>query len=182
MIHHASFGAHDPAHVALLLAELTGATPVRAPSPPFPYGSWFVVMGDDKGSMLEILPSTSVLTPDAPLGVRQRSSGVQPGSAHVLVRAAVDAATIAAAAKAEGWPVQEVETGLFRVMKFWVDGVTLIEFLTEPEAARYEAVFGVLGLTSLDDRLRGLEAELAPKLAANLPPKLLTDALGHSPQ
>lgn len=182
MIHHASCGANHPARVAQMLAELTGASPIRAPSPPFPYGSWFVVMGDDKGSMLEILPATSVLTPDAPLGVCQRSSGAQPGSAHVLVRAAVDAATIAAAAKAEGWPVQEVETGLFRVVKLWIDGVTLIEFLTGPEAARYEAVFGTLGLTSLDDRLRGLEAELAPRLAAKLPPKLLSDALGHPPQ
>lgn len=182
MIHHASCGANDPARVAHMLAGLTGATPVRAPSPPFPYGSWFVVMGDDKGSMLEILPSTSVLTPDAPLGVCQRSGGARPGSAHVLVRAAVDAATIAAAAKAEGWPVQEVETGFFRVVKLWIDGVTLIEFLTEDEAVRYAAVFGTPGLAELDGRLRDLEADLAPKLAAKLPPKLLTDALGHPPQ
>lgn len=181
MIHHMSLGVRDPFHVAHVLAGLTGASAIRAPSPPFPYGAWFVVAGDDRGSLLELLPASTVLAPDAPLGVRQRLSGVQPGNAHVLVRAAVDSAAIEAVAAIEGWPMQEVETGLFRVLKLWIDGVTLIEFLTGSEAERYVDAFGAHGLASLDGRLRDMEAELAPALTAKLPPRVLADALGHPP-
>jgi hypothetical protein len=182
MIHHMSFGVRDPSRVARVLAGLTGASAIRAPSPPFPYGAWFVVAGDDRGSLLELLPASTVLAPDAPLGVRQRASGVHPGNAHVLVRATVDSAAIEAVAAAEGWPMQEVETGLFRVVKLWIDGVTLIEFLTGEEIGRYVDAFGARGVASLDDRLRGMEAELAPALTAKLPPSVLTDALGHPPE
>lgn len=40
MIHHMSFGVRDPSRVARVLAGLIGASAIRAPSPPFPYGAW----------------------------------------------------------------------------------------------------------------------------------------------
>ncbi|MBW8910190.1 MAG: hypothetical protein JF620_14460, partial [Mesorhizobium sp.] len=49
MLHHASFNARDPQAVATVLAEMLVATAVRAPSPPFPQGAWFVCLGDDFG-------------------------------------------------------------------------------------------------------------------------------------
>lgn len=181
MIHHASFAAADPERVAHALAMLTDATAVRAPAPPFPYGAWFVVAGDERGSLLEILPAATVLDPAAPLGLRQRSATFAPTATHVLVGAAVDAAQIHAVGAREGWPVQNVETGLFKVVKLWIDGVVLVEFLTREETARYAAAFGVAGLPSLDMRLRLLEEELATVLSQKIPAELLADALGCKP-
>jgi ketosteroid isomerase-like protein/catechol 2,3-dioxygenase-like lactoylglutathione lyase family enzyme len=170
MIHHMSFGVSDPKRVAHLLAELTGATPVRAPSPPFPYGAWFLLAGDDRGSFLEILPATTVLDPDAPLGLRQRPATFEPVNAHVLIGAAVSGGEIAAVAEREGWRVQEVETGLFKVVKLWIDGTVLVELLASGEAARYIETFGEVGMAALDGKLRGLEANMADALSAQMTP------------
>jgi hypothetical protein len=178
MIFHMSFGVRDPERVARALAPLAGAIPVLAPTPPFPKGAWFLVFGDARGSLLELLPAASVFDPDAPLGIRQRPATSEPVSAHVLIRAIVSADAIEAVAQREGWRTQQVETGLFKVFKLWIDGNILIEFLTEPEAARYAAAFGARGLASLDGKLRDLEAKMATALASKLPPQVLAEALG----
>jgi hypothetical protein len=178
MIFHMSFGVRDPERVAHVLASLAGAKAICAPTPPFPKRAWFVVFGDAHGSLLEILPATSVFDPDAPLGLRRRPATSEPVSAHVLIRAAVSTEAIEAAAQREGWRTQRVETGLFKVFKLWIDGDILVEFLTEVEAARYAAAFGGDGLPSLDGKLRDLEAKMATALATKLPPHVLAEALG----
>jgi hypothetical protein len=178
MIYHMSFGVREPEHVAHVLAALTGARAVRAPTPPFPHRSWFVVFGDANGSLLEVLPATSVFDPETPLGLRQRPATSEPVTAHVLVRAAVSAEAIQLVADREGWRTQQVETGLFKVFKLWIDGNILVEFLTKVEAARYAEAFGTEGLQSLDGKLRDLEKELAGALSAKLPAGALADALG----
>jgi hypothetical protein len=178
MIYHMSFGVREPEHVAHVLAALTGARAVRAPTPPFPFRSWFVVFGDASGSLLEILPATSVFDPEAPLGLRQRPATSEPVTAHVLVRAVVSAEAIQLVADREGWRTQQVETGLFKVFKLWIDGNILVEFLTEDEAVRYAEAFGAEGVKSLDGKLRDLEKKLAGALSAKLPAGVLADALG----
>ncbi|MGL4439670.1 MAG: hypothetical protein ACRCUE_10370 [Bosea sp. (in: a-proteobacteria)] len=175
-----SFGVREPKRVAQVLAELMGATTVQAPTPPFPFGAWFVVAGDAQGSLLEILPAASVFDPDAPLAFRQRPPTFEPVSAHVLVNAASDRAAIQAAAAREGWRTQEVETGLFKVLKVWIDGNVLVEFLTTGEAKRYAEAFGAVGLPLLDGRLRDLEAKMAAALSQKLSPQMLEDALGRT--
>lgn len=170
MIRHASFGVSDPGRVARVLADLTGASPVRAPTPPFPHGAWFLLAGDDGGSFLEILPATTVLDPDAPLGLRQRPVRFEAASAHVLVDAVVGGDAIAATAAREGWRVQAVETGLFKVVKLWIDGTVLVELLAAGEAARYAETFGAAGLAALDGKLRDLEARMADALSARTTP------------
>jgi len=164
--------------VAQALSELTHATPVRAPTPPFPSGAWLVVAGDVEGSFLEILPATSVFDPDAPLGIRQRPATSEPVSAHVLVSAAVSGEAIKATAKREGWRAEEAETGLFRIVKLWIDGNVLVEFLAKGETERYVAAFGAAGMASLDGRLRDLEAKLAGAFSQKFPPEVLAEALG----
>ena len=69
MIYHISFAVRRPEHVAKVLAELTGATPVRAPTPPFPADSWLLCHGDGNGSLIELLPWRSVLHPNEPLEI-----------------------------------------------------------------------------------------------------------------
>jgi hypothetical protein len=57
MIYHTSFSAENPDRVSAVLSDLVGGLRVRAPSPPFPHGSWFVCLGDRQGSLPEILPA-----------------------------------------------------------------------------------------------------------------------------
>jgi hypothetical protein len=178
MIHHMSFGVQDTDRVAHVLAELLGATAVRAPTPPFPYGAWLVILGDAHGSFLEILPATTVLDPDAPLGMVQRPGNRGIGSAHVLVGTPLPAEAIQEVASREGWRAQEVETGLFKIIKLWVEDNVLVELITPDEQERYIAAFGADGMTTIDGKLRDLEASLADALAQKLPAKVLEDALG----
>lgn len=181
MIHHMSFSVRSPERVAHILAELTGATAVKAPTPPFPLGTWFVVAGDEKGSLLEILPAAFVFDPAAPLGFSQRPPTFKPVAAHVLVSAAVEADAIRLVAMREGWRLDEVETGLFKVIKVWIEECALIEFLADGEAARYVDSFGTPGLSSLDERLRDLEVKMTAALSSKLPPHVLDAALGRTP-
>ncbi|MGE0628261.1 MAG: hypothetical protein AB7O43_10585 [Hyphomicrobiaceae bacterium] len=178
MIHHVSFGVRDPHRAAHVLAALTHATPVRAPTPPFPSGAWLVVAGDAHGSFLEILPATSVFDPDAPLGIRQRPATFEPVSAHVLVGAAVSAEEIKATADRERWRTEEVETGLFKIIKLWIDGTILVELLAKGEKDRYVAAFGAAGIASLDRKLHDLEVKLAGAFSQKFPPEVMAKALG----
>lgn len=178
MIHHMSFGVQDTHRVAHVLAELLGATAVRAPTPPFPYGAWLVCAGDAHGSFLEIVPRTTVFDPDAPLGVRQRPATAEVGSAHVLVGSHLTAEAIQAVAAREGWRAQEVETGLFKIVKLWIEDVMLVELLAKGEAGRYVDAFGTAGMAFLDGRLRALEKDLSVALSSKLSPEMLADALG----
>jgi hypothetical protein len=180
MIHHASFGVSEPGRVAHVLAELTGATAIRAPSPPFPHGAWFVVAGDDRGSFLEILPETTVLDPDAPLGIRQRPATHEPAATHVLISSVVSGETIEAVARREGWRAQAVDTGLFRIIKLWIDGTVLVELFAKGEAARYVETFGKAGMATLDGKLRELEKAMADVLSARMTREQLGTALGQA--
>lgn len=180
MIHHISIGVSDPRRVAHVLAELTGATVVRAPTPPFPHGAWFVVAGDDRGSLLEILPATVVLDPDTPLGIRRRPATFEPVSAHVLVSSTASREEIETVAAREGWRMQEVETGLFKVVKLWIDGTVLVELFSRGEAARYVETFGKPGMATLDRKLRDLEAGMAEVLSAKMTPEQLKSVLGEA--
>jgi len=175
-----SFGVREPERVARVLAELMAATALKAPTPPFPHGAWFVVVGDAHGSLLEILPAAAVFDPNAPLAFRQRTPTFEPVSAHVLVSAAVESAAIQTTAAREGWGFQEIETGLFKVMKVWIDGNVLVEFLTKTELERYAEAFGTTGLPSLDGKFRDMEAKLATAFAQKLSPKMLEDSLGRA--
>jgi hypothetical protein len=165
MIHHTSFGVTDPERVARVLASLVGAVALRAPSPPFPSSAWFVVAGDDRGSMLEILPATVVYDPDARLGLAERPASVAPNSSHVLIGAQKSREDIKTAAEREGWHVESVETGLFSFTKIWIDGSVLVQVIAQDEVDRYLAAFGGAGIATLDAKLRDLEATLTKALA-----------------
>ncbi len=178
MIHHMSFGVRDTHRVAHVLAELLGATAVRAPTPPFPHGAWLVCAGDAHGTFIEIVPATTVFDPDAPLGVRQGPEIHRTSAAHVLVGSPLPAIAIQEVASREGWAAQEVETGLFKIVKLWIEDVILVEFLPEGETQRYIDAFGSKGMASLEGKLRALEKDLAAVLSSKLPPELLAEALG----
>lgn len=78
----------------------------------------------------------------------------------------------------EGWRTQEVETGLFKIVKVWVEDVILVEFLAQGKVDRYIDTFGAAGMASLDSRLRTLENELAVVLSREFSPEMLAEAIG----
>jgi hypothetical protein len=174
-----SFGARDTARVAEVLAQMLDATALRAPTPPFPYGAWLVCAGDEHGTFLEIVPATTVFDPKAPLGVLQGPEVHRPNAAHVLIGSPLDSQSLLKRAADEGWPAQEVETGLFKIVKVWVEGHLLVEFLADGEAGRYADAFGHKGMPSLDGKLRAMEQELGAVLATKLSPQMLAEALGE---
>lgn len=178
MIHHMSFGARHPGHVAEVLAELLGATAIRAPSPPFPYDSHLVCLGDSAGTFLEVLPATTAFDPQAKLGLRQRPAPNERGTAHVLVSSPLTEAEIERIAAREGWLTQGVETGLFRIVKVWVENSFLVELLARGEAQRYTDTFGAAGMATLDGKLRELEASMA-KAFSSLPQEVVSEALSE---
>lgn len=158
MLHHVSLSVRDPRHVARVLSEMIEATPVRAPSPPFPEGSWFVCCGDDAGAFIELLPWGKVLDPDARFGVGDDPEMRPHSGAHVLVGTSRNRETVQAIAAREGWRSQFVDARLFQVVKVWVENATLIELLPPELAPAYRATFDGNGLQSLDAKLRSLEA------------------------
>jgi hypothetical protein len=157
MLHHASFNVRDPATVAKTLAEMLAATAIRAPSPPFPHGSWFVLYGDEAGSFIEILPWGAVLTPDARFGVGEDEAMRPYAGSHVLLSTPHGEEKIRGLAEGAGWLVQLVDARLFKVLKIWIDKTTLVELLTPAMRQAYVETFGREGLACLNGKLRALE-------------------------
>ena len=162
MLHHVSFNARGPKNVARVLAEMLAGTIVRAPSPPFPIGSWFVCYGDSSGSFLEILPWSTVLDPDMKFGFSVDESMRPHSGAHVLMSTPHSIEVIEAIALREGWRFELVDARLFKVTKVWVENAFLVEFLPPELAPAYLRTFGAVGLPSLDAKLRALESGAAP--------------------
>jgi hypothetical protein len=179
VIYHVSLCVRDPRKVSVALADIAGATAVRAPTPPFPHGSWFVLAGDQKGSAIEVLPHTTLLDPHAPLGVRQHVRDPGLSGNHVLISSVMSRDEIKAIAEELGWIYQEVETGLFRVAKLWVDGAVLVEVLASGEADRYIEAFGSGGQSTIDAKLRSLEQEIAQAISVKLTEEEILSALGN---
>lgn len=178
MIHHMSLPLPDPAAAAPKLAALTGGVALQAPSPPFPRGAWFVVLADEAGGMLELLPDRVVLDPAAPLGLGRRSDPPGRSAAHVLVTSPLGMDEIIGFAKAEGWRADAVDSGMFEIVKVWVQDAFLVEFISVEKADRYTKAFGAGGIAALDGKLRVLEADLEQKLLGVLPREKLEAILG----
>lgn len=166
MLHHMSFNAADPEDTARTLAGMLAATAVRAPTPPFPAGSWFVCAGDARGSYLEIIPWGHVFDPEAPFSLGRDPAMRPHGGAHVLCATPLPVPEIQALAARRGWRSEVVDTGLFRILKVWTADGFLVEMLPPEFAAAYRAAFDAEGLPHLDATLRQLETALAAHLAA----------------
>lgn len=157
MLYHASFNVRWPANVAQVLAEMLAATAIRAPSPPFPQASWFVLYGDEAGSFIELLPWGAVLTPETRFGIGQDDVMRPYAGSHVLLSTPRTEDEIRLLAARQGWKVELVDARLFKVLKVWIDDAILIELLTPAMVPAYVETFGALGLPALDGKLRDLE-------------------------
>jgi hypothetical protein len=143
MIHHVSISAHDPRHVAEVLAELMSGRCY-----PFPGGvadSFMAVSGDEHGSMIEVYPENIALVPgqdDMQVGTRKDAT---PGYApfHLLLSVPLDRPAVEAIGKREGWRTRYFGRGApnqppaFHVIEFWVENRLMVEVATPDMVAEY---------------------------------------------
>ena len=146
MIHHVSISAHDPQHVASVLAELMGGRCY-----PFPGGiadSFMAVRGDAHGTMIEVYPHTVTLHPgrdDGP-GRAEHDATSEYGPFHLLLSVPLDRAAIERIGAREGWRTRYFGRGapgekpVFHVIEFWVENRLMIEVATPDMVEEYTRV------------------------------------------
>lgn len=139
MLLHLSLEADDPRRLAVVIAELWGgqafAYPVASDD------GWMAVAGDDRGSMIEVLPRGTELREGdgleeaiGVLGPRRRFSGQ-----HVAMETVLNEAAVLAIGAREGWAMKRGQRvgGAFSVIETWVEGCLMMELLTVPMGRAY---------------------------------------------
>jgi hypothetical protein len=138
MIHHLSIAAHDPKHVAGVLAELMGG--VAVPFPPNP-GSFFALQLDQHGSGVEVHPAGIELRPGGDNGAgfarKPEAQGFSP--THFALSVAAGADAVEAIARREGWHCFHCNRGPFHVVEVWLENESMVEILPPEYAAEYLA-------------------------------------------
>jgi hypothetical protein len=138
MIHHISLEAHNPHHVANVLAEILGGKVFPAP-PNFPAGSQFVLTGDEHGTMLELLPQSTELRPDrieAGFHPADRPRATYGGThAYLSVNATVE--QLEQIGAREGWLTRVCNRGPFELVECWVENRLLLELATPAMREQY---------------------------------------------
>ncbi|KMZ13670.1 hypothetical protein BHUM_02397c [Candidatus Burkholderia humilis] len=143
MIFHASIPARDPNHVAHVLAELWDG--FAAPFSPFP-DAWMAVVGNDRGSIIEVYPHNRVITPGGghEQSVSYGDAKAEPSrysAFHMALATSKSAADVLAIGEREGWRAVRCSRGqnFFDVIELWIENSTMFEFLTPEMQAQYRA-------------------------------------------
>jgi hypothetical protein len=139
MIHHISLDAKNPKHVATVLAEIMGGQIVPAP-PNFRPDSWFVLTGDQHGTLVEVLPLGTEMCPDdVEAGFHQGTSAPYvPTHAYISVQASVE--TLLQIGAREGWLTRICDRGPFDLVECWIENRQLIEFAAPEMTEKYLAM------------------------------------------
>jgi hypothetical protein len=136
MLFHLSIAAHDPRHVAQVMAELWGGE--AFPFPPVAQGSWIAVAGDDRGTAMEVYPADVVLREsEGDADAHGEATGLVAFTAtHAAIASTLDQDAVFAIAAREGWPAKyRKRGGVFGVIEMWIEGRQMVEVLT-PEMQR----------------------------------------------
>ena len=136
-IHHFTLPASDPAHVAAVLAELTGGRAV-----PLPHGqdSFLVADPQDPGTALEIWPRTTRSDVDGTLKY-DGDDGPDRWPHHGYVSIELEADAILAVFEREGWPATLETFGPFPLVRGWIEGKTCIELVSPSQRDTYVNFF-----------------------------------------
>lgn len=138
MIYHISIAANQPLRVAQVLAELW-----QGQVTPFPNhaGSYVVLTFDPHGTLIEVLPRGTELTPGTGKEGAQFSQNPYSssyGAVHAAISVPTSEAQIMAIAAREGWrAVRCNRAEYFEVIEFWVENQLLLELLPSTLAAQY---------------------------------------------
>nr|WP_087575036.1 hypothetical protein [Sphingomonas sp. CDS-1] len=140
MLFHLSIAAHDPRHVAQVIAEFWRGE--AFPFPPVTPGSWIAVAGDERGTAIEVYPLGTVLREaegDADsFGERTEQTGYT--ATHAAIATPLSEAEVMAIASREGWPAKyRKRGGGFGVIELWIEGRQMVELLTQEMQAEYLA-------------------------------------------
>ncbi len=136
MVHHISIAAEHPRHVAQVLAEIWHGQ--AAPFPPHP-GSFMVIALDEFGTMIEVYPAGTGLTPGTHAVEFSHNADCSPYQAtHAAVSVPASRDEIEQIGTREGWKVRYCSReGFFEVIEFWVENTLMIELLTPQMADKY---------------------------------------------
>jgi len=140
MIHHISISAHNPEHVAQVLAEVLNGEAVEFfPNP----GSYMVFPMDEYGTGIEIYPLDTKLIPGE--GDEQgKFVHIANSSNFIATHAAISVTKtqeeIEEIGKRENWrTVRCNRDSFFDVMEFWLENQVMLELLTPEMADQYLA-------------------------------------------
>lgn len=148
MIRHVSISAHDPAHVADVLAELMGGKAY-----PFPGGvpnAFVATAGDARGTSIEVYRQGTVARPGAgggPAETVHDPAAPEFGPFHLLLSTPLDEAAVMRIGAREGWRTKRFGRGapgrppLFEVIEFWLENRFLVELSCPDMGAAYEETY-----------------------------------------
>ena len=138
MIHHISIAAHNPQHVAEVLARVLGGK--AAPFNPHA-GSYMASSLDEYGTMIEVYPADVELAPGSrdheQTQFHQNANLPKFSPFHAAISVSLDAEEITQIATQTGWRVLRCNRGSFEVMEFWIENHELLELLTPEMASQY---------------------------------------------
>ena len=140
MLFHLSIAAHDPQHVAKVIAELWRGEAFYFP--PVTPGSWIALAGDDRGTAIEVYPFGTVLREEE----GDADAHGEPGAdmrftaTHAALATPLSQDEVMAIARREGWPAKyRKRGGAFGVIELWIEGREMMEMLTAEMQAEYLA-------------------------------------------
>ena len=149
MIHHVSFSAQNPQHVAEVLAEL-----MHGRCYPFPGAvpdSWMAVSGDECGTMIEVYPADITLEPgqedDQQVVALRNQLPPRTTPFHFLLSVRSDHGSIMRIGAREGWRTKLYGRGapgqkpFFHVVEFWIENRLMLELAPEDMMDAYMDLF-----------------------------------------
>jgi hypothetical protein len=139
MIHHISLDAKNPKHVATVLAEILGGQIVPAP-PNFRPDSWFVLTGDQYGTLVEVLPLGTEMWPDEIEGGFRAGASAPYVPTHAYISVNVSQETLLQIGAREGWLARYCDRGPFDLIEFWIENRQMIEFAAPEMKEKYLAL------------------------------------------
>ena len=138
MIFHFSIAAHQPRHVAGVLAELWDGDALFFP--PVSDDAWIVMARDDRRSAIEVYPIDTVLREaEGDADARGEASGqIGYTASHAAIATSLSQEQVTAIAAREGWPAKYRKRGnMFGVLELWIEGRQMMEILTPEMQAEY---------------------------------------------
>jgi hypothetical protein len=134
MIHHVSISARQPQHVAEVLAEI-----MHGRCYPFPGGvadSFMAVSGDEHGTMVEVYPEDTTLSPgqgDSQVTGLRGQAAPATCPFHFLLSVPASREEVERIGAREGWRTKLFGRGapgqkpLFHVIEFWIENRLMVE-------------------------------------------------------
>ena len=140
MLSHMSIAAHDPQHVAEVIAEFWGGEALAFP--PVSENGWIALANDERCTALEVFPIDTVLREaEGDADAYGEATGLVGLTAtHAAIATALTQRQVMAIAVREGWPAKyRNRGGMFGVIEIWIEGRQMIEVLTPDMQAEYKS-------------------------------------------